>query len=124
MRLSIMETKEQLIKSIQEWVKNDNEIRQLNSEIKTRKNAQKRISKDLMDTMRTNEIDEFDISNGKIKYSKRSVRKPITKKGLLSILSKYCKGDIEFMLLNHSKVKSFYWKDLNEQEIALHVLLK
>ena len=89
-----METKEQLIKSIQEWVKNDNEIRQLKNEINIRKNAQKRISTELIETMRSNEIDEFDISNGKIKYSKRSVRKPITKKGLLSILSKYCKGDI------------------------------
>ena len=89
-----METKEQLIKSIQEWVKNDNEIRQLKNEINIRKNTQKRISTELIETMRSNEIDEFDISNGKIKYSKRSVRKPITKKGLLSILSKYCKGDI------------------------------
>ena len=89
-----METKEQLIKSIQDWVKNDNEIRQLKAEITTRKNAQSRISKELIDTMRINEIDEFDISNGKIKYSKRSIRKPITKKGLLSILYKYCNGDI------------------------------
>jgi hypothetical protein len=89
-----METKDQLIKSIQEWVKNDNEIRKLKSEIATRQINQKRISKELIDIMRTNEIDEFDISNGKIKYSKRNVRKPISKKGLLGILSKYCNGDI------------------------------
>ena len=38
--------------------------------------------------------------------------------------NKYCKGDIEAFLLNHNKVKSFYWKDLNEQEMGLHVLLK
>ena len=89
-----METKDQLIKSIQEWVRNDNEIRQLKTEIATRQTTQKRISKELIDTMRTNKIDEFDISNGKIKYSKRNVRKPISKKGLLGILAKYCNGDI------------------------------
>ena len=38
--------------------------------------------------------------------------------------NKYCKSDIEYLLSNHSKVKSFYWKDLNEQEVALHVLLR
>jgi hypothetical protein len=44
--------------------------------------------------MRDNDIDEFDINNGKLIYSKKNVKKPITKKALLGILSKYYKGDI------------------------------
>ena len=47
-----------------------------------------------MTIMRENEIDEFDINNGKLIYSKKNVKKPITKKALLGILSKYYKGDI------------------------------
>jgi len=37
----------------------------------------------------------FDINDGKIMYSKRAVKKPISKKMLLDILSKYYEGDIE-----------------------------
>jgi hypothetical protein len=54
----------------------------------------KKISQNLMKTMKENEIDEFDIKGGKLMYSKTNVKKPITKKNLVSILSKYYNGDI------------------------------
>ena len=44
----IMETKEQLIITIRNWVKIDNEIRKLRSEITSRKNEQKNISTSLI----------------------------------------------------------------------------
>ena len=37
-----MENKEQLIKCIKDWVKNDNEIRALQKEVNTRKNEKKK----------------------------------------------------------------------------------
>jgi hypothetical protein len=43
--------------------------------------------------MRKNEIDCFDINDGQLLYDKKSVKKPITKKVLFDILSKYYKGD-------------------------------
>jgi len=89
-----MEAKEQLVKTIQEWVRLDNEIRKLKKEEKSRKDNQKKLSAELMGLMKNNEIDEVDINNGKLMYSKKNVRKPITKKNLLSILSKFYKGDI------------------------------
>ena len=90
-----MDSKEKLIKSIQEWVKYDNEIRKLKKEISSRKTEQDKISKSLMDVMKTNEIDEFNINNGKLTYLNKTVKKPITKKNLLEILSKFYKGDTE-----------------------------
>jgi hypothetical protein len=89
-----MDTKEQLIKTIQDWVRLDNEIRKLKKEEKTRKDNQKKISSELMEIMKKNEIDEVDINNGKLVYSRKNVKKPITKKTLLSILAKFYKGDI------------------------------
>ena len=89
-----METKEQLVKTIKEWVKMDNEIRKLKTEQNIRKNEQKRISQDLIEVMRKNKIDEFDLNDGKIMYTKKSVKKPITKKILLNILSNFYEGDI------------------------------
>jgi hypothetical protein len=47
-----------------------------------------------MKMMKDNEIDQFDVKGGKLVYSKTSVKKPITKKSLLSSLSKFYKGDI------------------------------
>lgn len=92
--LIIMETKEQLIKTIKEWVKMDNEIRTLSKELSRRKNDKKKISTKLMETMKTNEIDCFDLNDGQICYTKKNIKKPITKKALMGILSTYYNGDI------------------------------
>jgi hypothetical protein len=88
-----METKEQLIKTVKEWVKLDNDIRKLQKELAQRKNDKKTLSAALIETMKKNEIDNFDISNGQICYNKKNVKKPITKKVLLNILEKFYKGD-------------------------------
>jgi hypothetical protein len=90
-----MDSKEKLIKTIQDWVKLDNEIRKLKKEASLRKSEQDKITKSLMNTMKTNEIDEFNISNGKITYLNKTVKKPINKKNLLEILSKFYKGNNE-----------------------------
>jgi len=47
-----------------------------------------------MNIMKKNEIDCFDIKNGQIMYSKKNIKKPITKKMLMDVLSKYYQGDV------------------------------
>jgi hypothetical protein len=98
-----METKEQLINTIKRWVKIDNEIRVLNKELSARKNEKKKISSELIEVMRKNEIDNFELKDGEIQYVKRNVKKPITQKALLGILSEYYKGD----LLKASEMNNF-----------------
>jgi hypothetical protein len=88
-----METKEHLIKTIREWVRLDNDIRKLKKEEKMRNDEKKNVSKLLIEIMKKNEIDAFDIKDGQICYTKKSVKKPITKKVLMEVLSKYFKGD-------------------------------
>lgn len=87
------QSKDVLIKTIKEWVKIDNEIRELQKQQLTRKTEKKKISESLITIMRENEIDCFDINDGQILYNKKSIKKPITKKVLFDILSKYYKGD-------------------------------
>lgn len=89
-----MENKQQLIDGIKDWVKLDNEIKAIQTELNTRKNEKKRVSATLMETMNSNEIDCIDIKNGQLCYNRRNVKKPITKKGLFDILTKYYKGDL------------------------------
>jgi hypothetical protein len=90
-----MSTKELLIKTIREWVKLDNEIRALKKEQTMRSNDKKELSSTLMNIMKDNEIDCVDIKDGQLCYTQKTVKKPITKKNLMAILSKYYKGDIE-----------------------------
>jgi hypothetical protein len=91
--MNTQDGKEILIKTIREWVKIDNEIRTLKHEQKVRDIEKKKLSTNLIDIMKKNEIDCFDINDGKIQYNKQTVKKPITKQLLLNILSKYYQGD-------------------------------
>ena len=84
-----MDQKQVLAEQIKKWVKIDNEIKQLKKEENSRKKVQKEISAQLIETMRENEIDEFNLKNGKLVYSKHNVKKPITKRNLVTILAKY-----------------------------------
>lgn len=88
-------TKDLLIKNVRNWVKLDNEIRALKKEENNRKKEKKDINNTLIELMRDTEIDCIDIKDGQLCYSKKNVKKPITKKVLLNILSKYFEGDVE-----------------------------
>ena len=79
--------KQTLVRNIKEWVKLDNEINTLNTEIKKRKDAKKDLTNNLMEFMKTKEIDCFDINNGKIVYTSTKSKKPFTKKYLLETLT-------------------------------------
>jgi hypothetical protein len=89
-----MESKDQLIKIIKEWVKLDNDISKLKKEQNDRKQEKKNLSQSLMEIMKKNEIDCFDINDGQICYTKKNIKKPINKKVLMDILAKYYKGDL------------------------------
>jgi len=88
-----METKEQLVNNIKEWIKIDNEISQLKTEIKERNNKKKLLTEDLVSVMKTNKIDCFDINGGALVYKTSKVKKPINGKSLLNALQNYYKND-------------------------------
>jgi hypothetical protein len=83
-----METKDQLVQHIKEWIGVDEEIKSLQKEIKIRKEKQKELTKDLMEVMKTNEIECFDLNDGKLVYTKNKTKQTINKKYLMSTLIK------------------------------------
>ena len=83
--------KDQLVNNIRDWVKIDSEISQLRNEIKERNNKKKFMTETLVNVMKSNNIDCFDINDGSLVYKKNIVRKPINSKTLLSSLQKYYK---------------------------------
>jgi hypothetical protein len=88
-----METKEQLVSNIKEWIKIDNEISQLKNEIKERTNKKKALTEGLVTVMKSNQIDCFDINGGALVYKQNKVKKGISAKTLLATLQEYYKDD-------------------------------
>ena len=87
--------KEELVRIVRQWVKLDNEIRELQRHQKMRRDEKNKLTQDLMRIMKTHEVDSFDMNGGQILYRKRSVKKPMTQKYLLDTLSTYFDGDAD-----------------------------
>jgi DNA-directed RNA polymerase subunit F len=88
-----MDNKNAIVEYVKQWVKLDNEMRQLRDEVTSRRKLKENISNSLLHLMKNNEIDSFDIKNGRLESTTRTTKKPISKKMLQNILSKYYKGD-------------------------------
>ena len=90
-----MDNKTLLIASVKKWITLDNEIRAIQKEANIRKQEKKEITNYLIEIMKTNELDSIEIKDGNLNYVTRNVKKPITKKYLVSVLNNYFQGDLE-----------------------------
>lgn len=103
-------TKEQLMKVVKDWVKLDNEIRILQKEIAIKKKGKKEVSNELMQIMKSEKIGGLDINDGQILYTSKSVKKPITNKVMMDVLSKFYGGDF----LKATELNSFIMENRGE----------
>jgi uncharacterized protein (UPF0335 family) len=88
-------TKDQLKDYLRQWVRVENEISTLSVEIKKRKLIHQELSASLLKIMHDSEIDCFDISNGRIVYSKTKTRAPLNNGQLKTALTTYYKDEPE-----------------------------
>lgn len=88
-----METKEELVTNIKEWMKIDSEINKLQTELKERKNKKKQLTDSLVNVMKKNQIDCFDINGGSLVYKQNKTKKPINGKTLMAVLQDYYSSD-------------------------------
>ena len=84
-----METKEELVTNIKEWIKIDGDISKLQKELKEHRNKKKLLTDSLVKVMKKNEIDCFDINGGSLVYKKCVTKKPINAKTLMASLHTY-----------------------------------
>jgi predicted nucleic acid-binding Zn-ribbon protein len=87
--------KEKLVNNIKEWIQLDNEIIQLNSEVKKRKTKKKELTDSLLNIMKEEHLDCLNINGGSLVYKANKVKKPISAKSLLVALQNYYKEDSE-----------------------------
>lgn len=81
--------KQLLSQNVKSWLQLENEMRVLTQELKTRKLKKKELTSTLLETMKKNNIDCFDISDGKIMYMKNKVKGSLSKTYLADTLAKY-----------------------------------
>ena len=107
-----MTTKEELVTTIKQWMLIDSEIKQFQKEIKEKRQIKKNLAEKLVEVMKTNDIDCFDMSDGKIVYTKNKVRAPLSKKHLIDCLEKYFSevpsidsGEITNFIMENREIK-------------------
>lgn len=81
--------KENLIQIVKSWVTIDNQIKALNKKAKALREEKKSFNAQMIEVMKANDIDNFDLKDGQIQYKKETRREPLTQKTLLRILSKH-----------------------------------
>ena len=84
-------TKEELILSIKEWIKIDNDIAKAKTDIKEKTARKKVLTENLVTVMKSTSIDCFDINGGALIYKQKTTKKPISAKYLLAELQKIYK---------------------------------
>ena len=89
----VLDTKEELISNIKEWIKMDTEIAKFKTEIKERNKKKTKLTEVLVSTMKKNSIDCFDINGGSLVYKQTKTKKPLNKKTLISALQDYYKNN-------------------------------
>jgi prolyl oligopeptidase PreP (S9A serine peptidase family) len=91
----VVSTKDELIFNIKEWIKMDNELTKLKQEIKDKTNKKKDLTQTLVNVMKNNAIDCFDINGGALIYKQKKTKKTISGKYLLAQLEAYYKDKPE-----------------------------
>jgi len=86
-------SKEQMVTHIKRWIQYDNEIKKLQDELKNKKDLRKQHTSQLVEIMKTNEIDCFDVNNGKLIYTKTKVKPPLNKGHMIQALMQYYNND-------------------------------
>lgn len=88
--------KNELLNVVKNWISLDDQIKELQKRIREMKTEKKQATETLVETMKSNEIDCFELGAGnKLMYTKNKSKKPLSKKHLLESLSKYFQGNAE-----------------------------
>jgi len=88
-----MSDRSHLIDNVKEWIHLDNEMKSLRQQMRDFRTRKRGITSTLVDIMKINDIDGIDITDGQLLYSKKKIKKPLTKKHLLASLSNYFEND-------------------------------
>ena len=87
--------KDDLIVYIKEWIKIDNDIINLKAQVKQKTTKKKELTESLVNVMKVNNIDCFDINGGALIYKQKKSKRTISGKFLLTQLEEHYKDQPE-----------------------------
>lgn len=87
-----MSNKELIITNIKELVNINKQLTEYSKTIKELRLKKNKLSQNLIQIMESNDIDCFDINNGKLMYKKTKIRGSINKNYLIDTLAEYFKN--------------------------------
>ena len=88
--------KGELLDTVKSWMNIDDEIKKLTNIAREKRKEKKKITDLLVNTMKENEIDCFDLAGGnKLIYSKHKGKKALSKTHLLNALKQFYKNNDE-----------------------------
>jgi len=112
--------------NVKEWMILDDDILTLQKAIKERKNKKNELTPKIQEFMNSNEINDLNTNNGKLKFTKSVCTKPLNKQFLISRLGDFfkdfTKGEkaASFILDNRDKEEKFKLKRvINKKEINI-----
>jgi predicted nucleic acid-binding Zn-ribbon protein len=81
-----------VVETVKEWIKIDNELKILQMEMKTRKERKKQLSDSLVEVLRDSDIDGWNTKEGKLEYVKTKTKTSLNKQHIKTALSKFIKN--------------------------------
>ena len=119
-----MTSKEELVSIIKEWIDNDEKVKEMQTIIKEYKAKKKTLTQMLLNIMKNNEIDCFDINSGKIVYCKSKTTASLNKKTLIDSLEKFFKEKTDLNINIDIDINSISDYILNNREIKVNENIK
>ena len=119
--------KNQLKQIVKEFLDIDNEIATLQKALKERKDKKEKLSKLILGTMKTQDIQQMNINNEKLVYQVTQYKTPLTKPYLNNVLSEFFKSEdkaqtvVEHILGNRSRVEKVKLKRVGEKKKNLNI---
>ena len=119
--------KTQLKQIVKEFLDIDNEISTLQKALKERKDKKEKLSKLILGTMKTQDIQQMNINNEKLVYQVTQYKTPLTKPYLNNVLSDFFKSEdkaqtvVEHILGNRSRVEKVKLKRVGEKKKNLNI---
>lgn len=105
------------VKRIQEWVELDNLILKNKEQIQEKVEKKKQLEEEILDYVETNKLENLclNISDGKIKFNKRSTTQPLSMKILRQLMEKYNLEKDNNTFININEICDFIASNLEKK---------
>ena len=119
--------KSQLKNVVKEYLDIDNEISTLQKAIKERKEKKEKLSKVILGTMRTQDIQQMNINNEKLVYQVTQYKTPLTKPYLNNVLNDYFHNEdkaqnvLSHILENRGRVEKVKLKRVGDKKKKMNI---